>query len=124
MSKFRFAGTLKEIAMDKSGINLKFIPDQEYASSYKKDKDTTVTFALLQPVGTKVGCLFEYSNHVVLTLSSGTPCHHLTLNLHCMLELDTTSGSGICDVIFSDIPASAKGAPFGNTFAISAVRAF
>ena len=114
---------MKEIATDKSSINLKFVPDQEYASSYKKDKDTLVTFALLQPVDTKVGYLFEYSNHVVLTVSSGTPCHHLTLNLHCVLELDTKTGSGICDVEFPDISGGTTGTPGGNTFAISSIRA-
>ena len=123
MSKYRFAGKLKEIAADITGVNLKFVPDQEYVSSYTKDKDNTITFAVLQPVNAKTGYLFKYSDHVVLTVASGTPCHHLTLNLHCVLELDTKTGSGICDVVFPDIPYNTTGTPHGNTFAVSSIRA-
>ena len=126
MSKYRFAGTLQEISIDSANIILKFIPDQEYISSYKTKKDAdTKTYALLQPVDEKdVGWVFKYSDHVSLKVSTGSPCHHLTANLHCLLELDTTSGiSGISDVAFLSAPANAGTTPLSGMLKITSIRA-
>ncbi len=120
MSKYRFAGTIKEISIDTTNIILKFTPDQEFISSYRKDKETT-TYAILQPVDDKdAGWVFKYSDYVNLTTSKGYPCHHLTLSLHCRLELDVATGSGLCDVTFSDVPVCATSI---NQFAITSINA-
>lgn len=124
MSKYRFAGTIREIAVETGNVILKFIPDQEFVSSYKKDKDVT-TYALLQPDDDKdMGWVFKFAEYVYLVVSKSTPCHYLTGNLHCSLELDATSGSGICDVVFSDIQACTVNPPPLCKFAITSVRTF
>ena len=121
MSKYQFAGTIKEIVVEKSNVVLKIIPDQEHVSSHKKDKSNT-TYALLQPDDDKeIGWVFKYSEYVYLEVPKGTPCHHLTVNLHCFLTLDTDLGSGMCDVTFSDIQKCTM--PPVYQFAITSVRA-
>ena len=118
MSKYRFAGTIKEITLDSKNIILKFTPDQEFASSYTKDKETT-TYALLQPVDDKdVGWLFKYSDYVKLAVSKMMTYPLFVLNCHCLLELEVATGSGLCDVTFSDIPV---GATSGNQFSITSI---
>lgn len=121
--KFRFAGTLKEISTDKTSIVLKFAPDQEYTSSYKKGKEAVITYAILQPDDDKdIGYVFKYSDDVRLVVSRATPCHHLTVNLHCLLELDTTLGSGLCDITFSDVEECSTATSSVSQFSIISVR--
>ncbi len=121
MSKYQFAGTIKEIVVEKSNVVLKIIPDKEYVSLHKNDKINT-TYALLQPDYDKgIGWVFKYSEYVYLEVSKGAPCHHLTVNLHCSLTLDTTLDSGMCDVTFSDIQKCTTSPVY--QFAITSVRA-
>lgn len=122
MSKFRFAGTLKEIEVSSSSMVLYFAPDQEYLSSFKVDKDKTTKYAIIQPVDKdKVGYAFEFDGTV--KLECDTKSAHMNVGAHYLLSLTTDVGKGIIDVVFKDIPDTATLPSIKKRFAIESIRA-
>ncbi len=116
MSKFRFAGTLEEIVAAPGKNHLLFRPDREYVSSFKKDKGTTFTYAILQPDDKRaVGYAFEFKN--TLKLECDVESAHMHVGTHYTLLFTTDLGKGIVDVTFSDIPAATK-----KKYAIESIR--
>lgn len=116
MSKFRFAGTVKEIVVSPGEKLLRLYPDREYISSFKKDKDTTITYAVLQAEDSKVlGYAFAFENAV--SLECDVKSCLMSIGTHYVLSLTTDIGKGIVDVTFLDIPDADKG-----KYSIEAIR--
>jgi hypothetical protein len=108
MSKYRFAGTVKEIVLRPGEKLLRLYPDREYISSFKKDKDTTITYAVLQAEDPKVlGYAFAFENAV--SLECDVKSCLMSIGTHYVLSLTTDLGKGIVDVTFLDIPDADKG---------------
>ena len=117
MSKYRFAGTVKCVEIQSKSLIFSFIPDSEYSSVLRKDKDETM-FALIQPVDKKdVGYVFAYENTVKVQSSSTGAHAHITLGIHCMLELDDKLSTSIFAVTFTDLNGGGK----KNTFAVTTI---
>lgn len=122
MSKFRFAGSLKETVVSTAKTLLLLVPDQEYVSSFKKDKDTTIKYAILQSEDkSAVGYAFEFDNTIKLECDEKST--HLNVGVHYLLSLTTDLGKGILDVVFTDIPDTATLPSTKNKFAIESIRA-
>lgn len=122
MSKFRFAGTLKEIEVSSSSMVLCFAPDQEYVSSFKADKDKTTKYAIIQSDDkNNVGYAFEFDG--VVKLGCDAKSMYMNVGAHYLLVLTTDVGKGIIDVVFKDIPDTATLPSTKNKFAIESIHA-
>ena len=119
MSKYRFAGTVKCVEIQSKSLIFSFIPDSEYSSVFRKDKDETM-FALIQPVDKKiVGYVFEYSDAIEVSGTGTGTCPYLAPGVHCMLELDDTPSSGMYQISFVNLANAGK----ANSFGIMAITA-
>ena len=88
MRQYRFSGTVKRIEWKfKGDASVAFVPDMEYSSSYKKEKDVTISFAVFQPVEEKgEGFVILYDKDVVF--SHVKDVFHFSCGAHVTLILD------------------------------------
>lgn len=122
MSKYRFAGVVKEITVEKAKTILKFVPNNEYVSTHKNDKEEATTYAILQSDDKSfIGYAFEYRK--VVTIEFENNCTHMSVGMNCELSMEAASGVGIVDVTFTDILDTATLPATKNKFAITSIRA-
>ena len=104
MSKYRFAGTIKEIKSTTSSKELAFVPDREYAVS---EKDEILFVAFLPDDDKEVGMVFKYADNVrVVDKDKAKWAPTWKINGHYALVLESVTDEKDCDIEIKDAPTS------------------
>lgn len=109
MSKYRFAGVVREIKSFPSGKTdneVGFIPDREYAVTEKRSKDE-ILFVVLLPEDGKEGVVFKYGDNVqIIDKSKAKKARTWKVNGHYALVLEKVEEEKNCDIEMKDAPTS------------------
>ena len=108
MSKYRFAGVVREIRSFPSGKTdneVGFVPDREYAVTEKRGKDE-ILFVVLLPEDGKEGIVFKYGDNVhIIDKSKAKKTRTWKVNGHYALELENVEEKN-CDIEMKDAPTT------------------
>lgn len=103
MSKYRFAGTIKEIKSTTSSKELAFVPDREYSVSEKRGKEEILFVALLPEDDKEVGIVFKYADNVrVVDKGKAKWAPTWKINGHYALVLESVTDEKDCDIEIKD----------------------
>jgi len=105
MSKYRFAGTIKEIQSIPSGKEFAFAPDREYAITEKVGKDEILFVAFLPEDGQE-GIVFKYGDNVhIVDKGKAKWAPTWEIGGHYTLVLEKAKKSN-CNIEIKDAPTS------------------
>ena len=109
MSKYRFAGTIKEIKSTTSSKELAFVPDRESVVSEKRGEDEILFVAFLPEDDKEEGIVFKYADNVRVISKAKTTGRGKVewtptwkVGGHYKLEFENVTVEKDCDVVFND----------------------